>query len=161
LKAARKRYENIYGQNIFQEPKGQALLTNLKFQIVNGLINEGILMVEIAKTNYKLKPDELQRELELLVQKKGISLNEFKNQLEEMDYGFEYFMKKFGNRILISRYLDKEIMANASNKLDKQRFYRAWFNNAKSLNEIVYYDKGLEQIIRNQSAQGSCGSSCS
>jgi len=156
LKAAKKRYVNIYGQKTFQEPKGQALLDNLKFQIINGLINESILLGEITKTNYKLRPDDIQRELELLVQKKGISLDEFKKQLEDSDYPFDYFMKKFGNSILINRYLDEVVLANASNELDKQRSYAAWFNNAKSLSAVVYYDKGLEQLAQNQSAQNSC-----
>ena len=156
LKAARKRYENIYGQNIFKETKGQVLLGNLKFRVINGLINEGILLSEITKTNFKLEPNDLQLELEVLVQKKGISLDEFKKQLEDSDYPFDIFMKKFGNRILINRYLDEEILTNASNTLDKQRLYRDWFNNAKSLNQIVYYDKDLEQLVQNQSAQNSC-----
>ncbi|MBL7177178.1 MAG: hypothetical protein ISS66_15245 [Desulfobacteraceae bacterium] len=58
----------------------------------------------------------------------------------------------------INKYINDKILADASNPSEKQNMFTAWFNNSKLLAEVVYYDKDLEKLIRNQSASSGCGS---
>ena len=54
LSHARKRYEKVYGKDVFNGSQGDALLQRLKSQVVSRLINEGIQMQEIHKSGFKL-----------------------------------------------------------------------------------------------------------
>ena len=54
------------------------------------------------------------------------------------------------------------VLAGFSNDLEKKQHYSDWFNNARLLVKVVYYDKNLETIVQNSSAgAGGCGNSCS
>ena len=72
-------------------------------------------------------------------------------------------MKKFEIRVLINKYLGDIILDGATDEFEKQRRYGSWFNNARLLAKVVYYDKDLERLIQTRSAGGGCsgGSSCS
>lgn len=61
----------------------------------------------------------------------------------------------------IDQYLNDTVLAGLSNDLDKRRQYSDWFNNARLLAKVVYYDKNIENSIKNSSAGGGCGNSCS
>ena len=75
-------------------------------------------------------------------------------------YPFDYFMKKFENRVLLRKYIEEQILNGATSDYDKQQQYLAWFNNARVLSKVTIYDKKLERLIQNQSSGGGCGSSC-
>jgi hypothetical protein len=64
--------------------------------------------------------------------------------------------------VLINKYLDEKILDGPTDKFEKQRRYTSWFNNAKLLAKVVYYDRELERLIQARAAGGGCssGSSC-
>ena len=88
----------------------------------------------------------------------GKSQEEFRESLNETGYDFNYFNKKFEIKVLINKYINDRVLADASNPAEKQNVLTAWFKNAKLLAEVVYYDKDLEKLIRDQSASSGCGS---
>ncbi|MBW2516873.1 MAG: hypothetical protein JRE88_08820 [Deltaproteobacteria bacterium] len=65
-------------------------------------------------------------------------------------------MKKFENRVLLSRYLNEKVFSDAATDYDKQLLYQAWFNNARVLSEVTIYDKELKRLSRSASAGSSC-----
>jgi oligoribonuclease NrnB/cAMP/cGMP phosphodiesterase (DHH superfamily) len=156
LGAAKKRYAKVYGKNIPTGPQGKIFLDRLKTQIVGGLINEGILMQEIRKADFKVDTGLVKKALDQLVQKHGSSLSGFNELLQENGYDFGYFVKKLENRITINQYLDERVHYKASNKVERQRLYAAWYKNARVLTDIVYYDKELERLVQGQGGGGSC-----
>ena len=157
MRFAKKRYSGTYGDDLFNSAQGKALLDNLKAQITSRLINEGIVMQEITKAKFKADPARVEKELEGLVQEHGKDLAQFRQSLEDSGYDFNYFKKKLEIKVLISSYMDEKILVGASNQFERQNLFNSWFNNAKVLAEVIYYDKDLEGLIQAQSASSGCG----
>ena len=103
----------------------------------------------------------LEQEMTAFLKERGMSRSKLKSALEENGYPFDYFMKRFQNRVLIETYVDENVIAGLTSDFDKQSRYADWFANARLLAEVVYYDKDLERLIQTQSAGSGCGSSCS
>ena len=86
----------------------------------------------------------------------------FSSELKENGYEMDYFRKKFETRVLINKYLEEKILPGVTNEYEKQRRYSFWFNNARLLAKVVYYDKDLERLVRKSSSGGGCsGGTCS
>ncbi|MBU0735033.1 MAG: SurA N-terminal domain-containing protein [Proteobacteria bacterium] len=156
MNAARKKFKKTYGDNLFNTAQGKALENNLKAQVASRLIEEGILLQEINQSKYRLSGDAVNVELKAYFQKNGKNEKEFKQSLEDSGYPYDYFKKKFESGLLINRYLDEKVLAAATTQYEKERVFASWFNNSKTLANVVYYDKDLERAVRNQSASGSC-----
>lgn len=162
LSHARKRYEKAYGNSVFTGNQGGALMQRLQAQIASSLINEGIQMQEIRKAGFTLPADTVESEFSKFLSQKGLSRQEFMKLLADSGYDYDYFYKKFENRLTIDQYLTDTVLAGLSNELEKQQNYSDWFNNARLLAKVVYYDKNLEEIVKTSSgAGGGCGNSCS
>ncbi|CAB1064907.1 hypothetical protein D1BOALGB6SA_9704 [Olavius sp. associated proteobacterium Delta 1] len=162
LTHARTRYEKAYGKNVFTGDQGGALMQRLQSQIASSLISEGIQMQEVRKTGFKLPAKTIAAEFDEYLSEKGISRQEFKKVVKDSGYDYGYFYKKFENRLTIDQYLNDTVLSGLSNDLEKRQQYSDWFNNARLLAKVVYYDKNLENIVKNSSAGGGgCGSSCS
>jgi copper chaperone CopZ len=157
LEVAKKRYSKIYGDNLFKNAQGESLLDNLKTQIISRLINEGIFMQEINRSGFRVDPKTLEIEMNAFLKEHGENFEKFKNTLKEVGYDPNYFSKKFETKVLMKRYLNEKILADASNDLEKQSLFNAWFSNAKTLAEVVYYDKNLERLVQQLTASKSCG----
>ena len=157
---AKNRYQKAYGPNVFSGDRGQNVLNSIKAQVANRLINEGIQMQEVQRIGYRIDSKLLEQEFDNYIKQKNIDAQKLKVSLEESGYPFDYFMKKFENRVLLRRYIEEKILNGATSDYDKQQQYLAWFNNARVLSKVTIYDKKLERLIQNQSAGGGCGSSC-
>ena len=156
LNIAKKRYSKIYGESFFASAQGAALLDNLKTQIVSRLINEGIFTHEVYKSGFKVDAETIERELEGFLKEHGKVLSDFEKSLNKAGYDFAYFKKKFETKVLVNRYLNEKILADASNEFERKSLYNSWFNNSKVLAEVVYYDKNLERLVQKQSTSSSC-----
>jgi len=90
-------------------------------------------------------------------------LTGFNSEINKRGYSPEYFRKKFEMQVLINKYLDTRVLVGLTNDVEKQQQYSTWFNNARLLANVVYYDRELERLVQAQSASGGCsgGSSCS
>ena len=159
LAFAKKGYQKAYGENVFTGNKGKTVLDSIKAQIVSRLINEGIQMQEVQRVGYRVDPKTVDREFEKFLTQKELRLEGLKATLEESGYPFDYFMKKFENRVLLSSYLDEKVLGAAAGDYDKQNQYQAWFNTARVLSKVTIYDEELKRVSQNQSAGGGCGQS--
>jgi copper chaperone len=158
---SKNRYKKVYGNSVFTGDQGDALLQRLQSQIASGLISEGIQMQEVRKAGFKLPAKTVEVEFDEYLAEKGITQQEFKKILKDSGYDYSYFYKKFENRLTIDHYLNDKVLAGLSNDLEKKQRYSDWYNNASLLAKVVYYDKNLETIVKNSSAGGGCGTSCS
>ena len=138
-------------------------MDNLKSQIASRLIDEGLQMQEIRRAGFAVNDAAVDAEFQNFLKQRGVRLAKFKADLEKTGYPFDYFIKKFENRVLINAYLESNILGSATNTYEKQRRYAAWFNNAKLLARVVYYDKEIERLVQAKAAGSGCsgGSSCS
>ena len=75
-----------------------------------------------------------------------------RNKVQKKKHSFEE--KQAAKKI--NKYLEEEILADASNEFEKQNLFTSWLNNAKVLAEVVYYDRDLEGLLQRQNASGSC-----
>ena len=157
---ATNRYKNAYGQDVFSGDRGKNVLDSIKGQVVTRLINEGIQMQEIQRAGYRVDPKVFDEEFDKFLARKNLDPEGLKLSLEKNGYPFDYFMRKFENRVLLRHYIENQVITNAASDYDKQQQYLAWFNNARTLSKVTIYDKQLERLSRNQSAGGGCGSSC-
>ena len=157
---AKNRYKKTYGQNIFSDERGKKVLDSIRAQVVSRLINEGIQMQEVQRVGYQVDPKTLEQEFNNFIMQKNIDLERFKASLGESEYPFEYFLKKFENRVLLRHYIEEQILRDVASDYDKQQQYLAWFNNARELSKVIIYDKQLERLTQNQSGGGGCGSTC-
>jgi copper chaperone len=160
LSQARNRYEKVYGNTVFAGDQGNALLQRLQSQVASNLISEGIQMQEVRKSGFGLSKQAVEQEFQVFLSKKGVSPEKFQQALNESSYNYDYFLKKFENRLTIDRYIEEIVLSGISNDLEKQQSYSDWYNNARLLAKVVYYDKNLENIAKNSAAGGGCGSSC-
>jgi len=160
LKHARSRYEEIYGKKVFEAANGEALLQRLKLQVASRLITEGIQMQEIRKSGFRLSSPIVQSEFDSFLSQKRMTQDSFKRFIEDSGYGFAYFLKKFENQTTINRYVEEKVLAGISNDIEKKQQYSDWFNNARLLAKVVYYDRELESIAKTSSTASGCGSSC-
>jgi len=138
-------------------PTGFAV--KLPAEVRSRLINEGIQMQEVQRVGYRVDPKTVDREFKKFLTQKELDLEGLKATLEESGYPFDYFMKKFENRVLLNRYLDEKVLGAAASDYDKQNQYQAWFNTARVLSKVTIYDQELKRVSRNPSAGGGCGQS--
>jgi len=159
LNAARQRVRKAYGDDILKTTQGRELDNRLKAQVASRLIDEGIFLQQINKSGYKLNESKLNSELKKFIKDSGKNENEFQQSIKDDGYDYEYFKKRFEIRLLINKYLDEKIMAGASSQYEKQNMFANWFKNSQLLAEVIYYDKDLENAVRNSKASGGCGAS--
>jgi copper chaperone CopZ len=160
LAYAANRYKNAYGQNVFAGSRGKTVLDSIKAQVVSRLINEGIQMQEVQRVRYRVDSKVQDQEFDKFLAQKNIDPEGLKESLEKNGYPFDYFMRKFENRVLLRHYIENQVVTNAASDYDKQQQYLAWFNNARSLSKVTIYDKQLERLTQSQAAGGGCGSAC-
>jgi copper chaperone CopZ len=159
LAFAKKGYQKAYGEDVFTGDKGKSVLDSIKAQIVSRLINEGIQMQEVQRVGYRVDLKTVDREFEKFLTQKELDLESLKATLEKSGYPFDYFMKKFENRLLLNRYLDEKVLGAGGSDYDKQNQYQAWFNTARVLSKVTIYDQELKRVSQNPSAGGGCGQS--
>ena len=136
------------------------MLDSIKAQVASRLINEGIQMQEVQRVGYQIDPKILEQEFDNFIMQKYIDLERFKASLAESGYPFDYFLKKFENRMLLRHYIEEQVLRDIAGDYDKQQQYQAWFSNARGLSKVTIYDKQLERLTQNQSGGGGCGSTC-
>ena len=156
LTYAKKRYQEVYGENVFSTDRGKILLDSIKAQVVSRLINDGIQMQEVQRAGYRIDPQIVDQEFEEFIAQKDIDVNGLKTTLEKNGYPFDYYMKKFESSVLLRHYLEDKVFNDAAGDDEKRQEYLAWFNNARVLSKVVIYDKELERLTQNQSSGGSC-----
>lgn len=157
---AQNRYKKAYGQKVFSDESGGKVLDSIKAQVVSRLINEGIQMQEVQRVGYRVDPKIFEQEFDNFIMQKNIDLDRFKASLVESGYSFEYFMKKFENRVRLRHYIEEQVLRGTTSDYDKQQQYQTWFSNARGLSKVTIYDKHLERLTQNQSGSGGCGSTC-
>ena len=155
MKAAKQRLRKSSGDE-FTNPDAKSLNDRLKAQVASRLINEGVLLREIERAGFKLNKEAINTELKGYIRKSGKTEKAFQKSILDAGYNYDYFLKKFETGLLINQYVDEKVLADSTNPSDRQRIFASWFNNSKGLSEVVYYDKDIEQAIKNQSASGSC-----
>ena len=157
---ARGRFEMVYGKEALGTADGQRLLDNLKAQIAGRLINETIQLQEIQRSGFSVDPSQVAQAYQEYWLTRGFAdSSAFETELRRNGYPPDYFMKRFGNQVLINTYIDQKVMSAHLNDIEKRQHYADWFANAKLLADVTYYDKDLERLM--QSSSGSCGNSCS
>ncbi len=156
LAFAKTRYQEVYGKNIFATDQAKTLLDSLKAQVVSRLINEGIQMQEVQRAGYRVDAEIVNQAFEEFITQKELDLEGLKASLAKSGYPFDYFMKRFENRVLLRRYLDEKVFADAATDYDKQNLYQAWYNNARALSKVIIYDKALKRLTQNASSGGGC-----
>ena len=164
LNHARNRYIQVYGETVFTGDQGEALLNNLKAQIATRLIDEGVQLQEILKSGFSVDAADVDVEFERFLAARNTDRAAFESELAQSGYPLDFFRQKFETRVRIQRYLDTNVFDEAATDQEKQQRYAAWFNNARLLASVEYYDKDLERIVRSSSASSGCsggGGGCS
>ena len=155
MKVAKQRLQKSYGDEL-TNPNATALNDRLKAQVASILIDEGILLREIDRAGYKVDEKTMNTELEGYIRESGKTEKEFEKSVLDAGYKYDYFKKKFEAGLLINRYVDEKVLADAKDSNDRRRIFASWFNNSRGLTEVVYYDKDIEKAIKNQSASSNC-----
>ena len=90
-----------------------------------------------------------------------LSLEQFKTDLQASNYTFDYFKKKFAQRVQVQSYIEDRVLADSTDAQDRQQRYNSWISNATALSKVVYYDKTIEDLIKASAGSGCGGGSCS
>lgn len=163
LAHARKRYESLYGSEVFASASGKALLDRLKAQILSRMVDEGIHLQEIRRAGFTVSEAEVEEGFSAYLSERNLTPEAFSTALKDAGYDREDFMEKMRRRVLVDRYLVEQVYGEASSLPERRSRYAAWLDNAKALAPVVYYDRDMRRIMRDQAAAGGCsgGSSCS
>ncbi|MDJ0803697.1 MAG: hypothetical protein QNI89_02545 [Desulfobacterales bacterium] len=65
------------------------------------------------------------------------------------------------DRVLISRYIEAEVLPARLGEAQKRQRYADWLENARLLAQVTFYDPEIERTVRRPAGGGCCGSSCS
>lgn len=156
INAARTQYERKYGKDIFSSARGVLLVDSLKAKVVQNLLNEAMLLQEINRIGYMVDREIVAVELQNHTNGSGKNEEEFRKALIEAGYDFEYYKKRFELKLLINRYLNEVILMKAQSQYEKQNLFNSWYQDVKKGAEIIYYDKDLERLVKDQGGSGSC-----
>ena len=154
---AEKKYEKLYGKGIMTSPRARDLKSNIQAQIVTRLVNEGILLQEINRAGFRLNESESSKVISNYLKQNNKTKQVVDKELTEAGYEPQYFYKKLADQALINKYI-KEVVAKDATDFRKQSVVSNWFNNAKSISQVKYYDKELERLVLSSGA--SQGASC-
>lgn len=148
---------NNYGNDVFKSEQGLYLEHNLKAQVINQLITEGLCLQEIARVQYSIGNEDVEKAYEEYIEDNSLDREGFEEYLASIGYPFEYFWKKFANSVLISNYLEERVFLTAHSDEQKNNLYGQWYNNIKAIVNVEYYDEELQELVINASAaSGSC-----
>lgn len=159
---ARSRYEQIYGADTLSSPQGKQLLQRIESQIALRLVDEAVKLQEVDRAGYALPEGTVDRALSDFVKQKNTTLDALKRDMATNGYPFDYFQRKFENRVKLQNYLENIVLADSIDSEDRRQRYSNWLTNARTLAKVVYYDKNLEARVK-ASGSRSCGGggSCS
>ncbi len=161
LSHARARYQSIYGDNVFSDTRGEQVLDRIKAQIASRLVSDGIKLQEVKRAGYQLSSQRVAKALKDYLTQRRLTLDQFKTDLENSNYPFDYFQKKFAQRVLVQSYIDERVLVDSTDPDDRQQRYANWLSNAIALSKVVYYDKSIEDLTKSGNSAGCGGSSCS
>ncbi len=156
MNAARKKYREDYGKDFFGTPQGKALETRLQGQILSNLIERGALIEEINRSGYSVDDGAVETELVKYIKENGDSEEALRQAVLDAGYSYEYFIKRFKNGVLINRFIEEKVLADAKTPSEKQRAFANWYKNARSEAQVAYYDRDLERTVRQRSVSGGC-----
>lgn len=161
LKHARIRYEKVYGSDMFSSSRGKQLLQRIETQIVQRLIDEAIKFQEIKRAGYTIQEDKVDRELSIYAQEQKMTMEQLKKELKVNGFSFDYFRKKFAQRLILQNYLEDKVLAGSIDEEDRRKRYTSWLTNNRTMAKITFYDKRLEALLK--TTGGSCcgGAGCS
>ena len=156
LAHAKIQYTKAYGENTFSTSRGKQLLENLKVQILQQQISEGILMQEIKRADFKVDSSKIDLALQEFLDSKGVDMAGFELELKKIEYPLDYFLKKFQTQVLIDNFLEEKVFSGSTNDIEKRRRYASWVKNARVMNKVVYYDTEIAKLVQNQPASSCC-----
>lgn len=156
MNAARKKYREEYGKDLFKTPRGKSLEARLQGQILSSLIEQGTLLKQIDRSGFVVDDGVQKAELAAYIRKNGNDEKALQKAVMEAGYSYDYFKKRFENGVLINRFIEEKVVAEGATPVEKQQAFARWFNNAKAQTNVAYYDKDLERAARQQTAAGSC-----
>ena len=156
LNSAKKSYQIRYGEDLFLSNDGASLELNLKAQIASKLFEQALMIQDIRNAKYSVPIQRKKEYLEIYLNKTNTTEEEMKAQLSDIDYPWNYFEKKIIDNGIITDYLENIIYSPGSSESQKDNQFNSWFMNIKSLNQITYYAKELENLLVNNNISSSC-----
>ena len=93
--------------------------------------------------------------LDAYLDARKLTIAQLRRDLDANDYPFDYFHRKFSQRVALQQYLEQTIFADSIDAESQQRRYSDWLANARALADVVYYDTRIGQLTTR--AAGSCG----
>lgn len=157
LSHARSRYEAIYGPDVFTNTRGSQVLSQVKAQIATRLVSEHIKLQEVDRSGYQLPTGRVEQAMQAFLNERKTNMADFKKDLKTNGYDFNYFEKKFAQRVRMQSYLDERILSGSIDPDDRQQRYTSWLTNARALAKVVYYDKAIESLVQSAGSGGGCG----
>lgn len=138
-----------YGMDILKHPEGSL---TIKRKLLNGLIEERVLLQEAFKKNLMLTPEEEKSILKKL--QSGYSQGELANTLQEKKLSLDSWRAKQNKKAIIQKLIDQEIAAGISiNDQDIAQYYKSHKNLFREPDQIrcrhiVTSKKDKAQTIR-------------
>lgn len=157
LSHARSRYEAIYGPDVFAGTRGSQVLAQLKAQIARRLVSEHIKLQEVDRSGYRLPAGRVEQAMQAFLTERKTNMADFKKDLTSNGYDFNYFEKRFAQRVQLQSYLDERVLSGSIDPDDRQQRYASWLANARALAKVVYYDKEIESLVQSTGSSGGCG----
>lgn len=119
-------YTKIYAQSgtarvDFNTPEGKKILDSIQQQVLNGLIQEKVLLTEAKRENIVVSPKDVQDRIDAV--KKGMNLSDkdFEAFLQSHAMSMDNLKKRIENEILITKLVEK---AGAKDGANRDEWFR-------------------------------------
>ena len=91
LNILKTQMKKNYGNDAFDSYQGRNLEENLKSQVMNQLISEGLCLQEITRAHYSISASEIEEAYAQYIEDNSLNREGFEQYLESIAYPFDYF----------------------------------------------------------------------
>lgn len=145
VKMFKSRYRKRYGDDIFNSPSSSQILESIKAQSIQSLINDAMVRSNIARSDFILKKDVIEKEVNAMLKRSALTLEEGAKRA-----GYEnrdYFYQKLETQVLVKQYVDNEVFKSSADNAQKGKLYNQWVSNINSSSKIKYHNAELEATV--------------
>jgi len=134
-----------------------------KYDILEQLINEKVLLQEASKQNITVTDDEINTIINNVIQQSGLTKKEFEQRLKEQDLTMEKMFEYYKTQLTITKLLNKTILSNmnSSDQYALTQAVQLYLEQLKANSEIkIFMTNPSTELTTNAIAQMSAVENC-
>jgi len=153
IKSIRAMVERQYGKDIFTGERGRVLLANLKYQVLEEMMEERLVAQEAQRLGIQISNQAVQQEIQRVSKEIYGTWENFQARLREDGVSKEELQNHIRNLLLYKALKIAKTPAGANQDVS----FNAWLIQAKQKAEVAIYEAGDLGGATSSAMGGCCG----